>query len=48
MNALVEVRQAALQPVFILLPGHSIHSRCCFPLEFVKALPQEINRNVVQ
>ncbi len=48
MNTLMKVHQAALQTIFVLLPGHSIHPWRCFPLECMKAVPQEINRNVVQ
>ena len=40
----VQIDQSTLQPGLILLPRHAVHSRCRFPLQRVKAFPQQIDR----
>src|SRR5580704_16837735 len=48
MNSAMKSGQPILEPVFILLPGNPIHSRCGLPLEGVKALPQQIDGQMVE
>ena len=40
----VQIVKPTFQPGLILLPRPAVHSRCRFPLQRVKALPQEIDR----
>src|SRR6202521_1666896 len=44
----VQIDQSILQPGFILLPCHAIYSRCSLPLQCEKAVPQQINRYMVE
>ena len=48
MNPPVEIDEPILQAGLILLPLHSVHSRCGFPLQRVKAFPEQIDRQVVE
>src|ERR1700726_4163642 len=48
MNSAMKIGQSILKSVFILLPSNPVHSRCGFPLEGVKAFPQQINGQMVE
>src|SRR5580692_2969348 len=48
MNSAMKIDQSILQSVFILLPSNPVHSRCGFPLEGVKAFPQQIDGQMVE
>jgi hypothetical protein len=40
MNPSVKIDESILQAGLILLPPDSVHSRCGFPLQQVKAFPE--------
>src|SRR5271167_438303 len=44
----VQINEPTLQPGLVLLPRHAVHSRGGFPLQSVKAPPQQIDREVVE
>ena len=44
----VQIDKSILQPGLILLPRRAVHPRCRFPLQCVKALPEQIDREVVK
>src|SRR5215472_4575762 len=48
MNSAMQVDESILHAGFILLPGNPVHSRCRFPLQRVKALPQQIDGQMVE
>src|SRR6202790_5006108 len=48
MNSAMKIGQSILEPVFILLPGDTVHSGCGLPLEGVKAFPQQIDCQMVE
>jgi hypothetical protein len=48
MNSAMKIDQSILQSVFILLPSNPVYSRGGFPLEGVKAFPQQINGQMVE
>src|SRR5215469_9989888 len=48
MNPSVEIDEPILQAGLIPLPRHSVHSWCGFPLQRVKAFPEQIDREVVE
>ena len=48
VHPVVQIGQPTLQPGLILLPRHAIHSRRSFPLQRVKAVPQQIDRQMVE
>jgi hypothetical protein len=48
MNPTMEIDESIFQAGLILLPRHSVHSRCRFSLLRVKALPQQIDHQVVE
>ena len=48
MHPAVQIGKPILQPGFILLPRHAVHSRRGFALQRVKAFPQQIDRQVVK
>src|SRR5215467_5298556 len=47
MNPTMEIDESILQAGLILLPRHSVYSRRSFPLQRVKALPQQIDVQMV-
>jgi hypothetical protein len=48
VDSAVEVGKPLLQAGLILLPGHVIHPGGCVPLQRVKTLPQQIDREMVE
>jgi hypothetical protein len=48
MNPAVEVLNARLQTLLILLPRHLVHPRRSLPLQRVKAVPEQCFRDVMQ
>ena len=48
MNPTVKIDEPTLQAGFILLPGNSVHSGRGFPLQRVEAVPQQIDRQMVE
>jgi len=48
MNPAMEINQPIFKSGFILLPGDPAHSGCGFPLQRVKAFPQQIDGQVVE
>src|ERR1700676_5400003 len=48
MNSAMKIGQSILEPVFILLPGDTVHSGCGLPLEGEKAFPQQIDCQMVE
>src|SRR5215472_9104920 len=44
----MQIDQSILQSGFVLMPRHAIHSRGGLPLQSVKAVPQQINRYMVE
>src|SRR5579863_2158383 len=48
MDSAVKVRQFLIQVRFVLAPRHTVYSRCSFPLQGVKAVPQQIDGDVVE
>src|SRR5580658_1692712 len=48
MNTAVQISDATFQSVLILLPRHTVHSRRSLPLQRVKAVPEQVNAQVVE
>ena len=48
MDAALKVRQPSLQTFSIFLPRHAIHSGRCLSFQTVVALPQQLDRHMVQ
>src|SRR6516164_11418943 len=48
MHSAMQVDESILRAGFILLPCNPVHSRCSFPLQRVKALPQQIDGQMVE
>jgi len=48
MQPAVQIGKLILQPGFILRPSHSIHPGCSFALQRAKAVPQEIDGDMVE
>src|SRR6185437_3202694 len=48
VNPVVQIDKSFLQTGLILLPSHSVHSRCSFSLERVKALLEQIRCHMVK
>src|SRR6516162_8397020 len=48
MNSAMQVDESILHAGFILLPCNPVHSRCSFPLQRVKALPQQFDGQMVE
>ena len=48
MYPTVEVNQPTFQPGLILLPGDAVHAGGSFPLQRVKARPEQADRQVVE
>ncbi len=48
MNPAVQIGESIFQSGFILLPCDAVHSGCGFPLQCVKAFPQQIDRQMVE
>ena len=48
MDSAMQVRQPRLEVRLVLLPRHAIHSGRSVPLERVVAVPQQIDRDVVE
>src|SRR5262245_6513818 len=44
----MQVRQAIVEAVLVLLPGHAVHPRGCVPLEGKEAVPEQIDRDMVE
>ncbi len=47
MNALVKIRQALLQTIFVLLPCHTVYPGRCLTPERMEAFPKEVHRDMV-
>src|SRR5215469_928177 len=47
MHPVVKIAESTLQPGFILLPCHSVHSGRGLPLQSVKAFPEQIQGHMV-
>jgi hypothetical protein len=43
-----QIDKPILQPGFILLPRHAIHSRCSLPPEGVETVPEQTDGNLVK
>src|SRR5579864_7184773 len=48
MHPAVQVDESILQSGFILLPRHPIHPGGCFALHRIKALPQQLHRDMME
>ncbi len=48
VNPAVQIGEPILQSGLILLPRHAIHSRRSLPLQGVKAVPEQTNRQMVE
>jgi hypothetical protein len=48
MYPVVQIGEPTLQPGFILFPRDTVHPGCSVPLQCVKAVPQQIDRPVVE